>query len=135
MSFGDRIKKWLAGNAARAGPACEPHMPGGSARLEEDEAVAPFAPFPEPVALPIEDVIDLHAFQPRDIKRVVESYLEEAHRADFPSVRIIHGKGRGVQRELVRKILSRTPYVLDYMDAPPEAGGIGATIAHLRRRT
>ena len=88
----------------------------------------PFNPFPEPVTIPITDVFDLHTIQPRDVKRVVEEYLIEAQSAGFRSVRIIHGKGIGVQREMVRTILGRTPGVLDWMDAPPEAGGLGATI-------
>jgi dsDNA-specific endonuclease/ATPase MutS2 len=65
------------------------------------------------------------------VKRVVEEYLSEAHRKGFRSVRIIHGKGRGVQRETVRKILAHTPFVTGWADAPPEAGGLGATVAHL----
>jgi hypothetical protein len=91
----------------------------------------PFNPFPEPVQLEIGDVFDLHTIRPRDVKRTVEEYLREAHRAGFRSVRIIHGKGRGVQREMVRAVLSRLPFVLDWTDAPPTAGGWGATIAHL----
>jgi hypothetical protein len=98
---------------------------------EGDSAIDPFDPFPEPVRIEIADIIDLHSIAPRDVQRAVEAYLEEAHRAGFRSVRIIHGKGRGVQRETVRKILARTPFVLDWADAPPQAGGLGATIAHL----
>jgi dsDNA-specific endonuclease/ATPase MutS2 len=90
-----------------------------------------FDPFPEPVTIPITDVFDLHTFQPRDVKLVVEEYLNEARLAGFRSVRIIHGKGIGVQREMVRKILERTPFVIDWTDAPPEAGGLGATIVRL----
>ena len=98
----------------------------------DDEASAdPFDPFPEPVTIPITDVFDLHTIQPRDVKRVVEEYLNEARRLGFRSVRIIHGKGIGVQREMVRAILERTPWVIDWTDAPPEAGGLGATIARL----
>ncbi|MCA1815416.1 MAG: Smr/MutS family protein [Acidobacteria bacterium] len=97
----------------------------------EDSDVDPFDPFPEPVLIEITDVFDLHTIPPRDVKRVVEEYLAEAHRKGFRSVRIIHGKGRGVQRETVRKILARTPFVRDFTDAPPEAGGLGATVAHL----
>ena len=93
--------------------------------------VDPFDPFPEPVRLEITDVLDLHAFRPRDVRRVVEEYLEEARRAGFRQVRIIHGKGVGVQREAVRSILSRTPFVSHFSDAPPEAGGWGATVARL----
>jgi hypothetical protein len=105
---------------------------------EEDEisageqSVDPFNPFPEPVVIEIKDVFDLHSIAPRDVKRVVEEYLREAHAAGFRTVRIIHGKGIGVQRETVRKILSRTPFVASFTDAPPEAGGWGATIAHLK---
>ena len=89
-------------------------------------------PFPDPVVVPITDVFDLHTFQPRDVKLVVEEYLNEAQRLGFSTVRIIHGKGIGVQREMVRKILARTPFVIDWTDAPPEAGGLGATIVRLR---
>jgi dsDNA-specific endonuclease/ATPase MutS2 len=91
-----------------------------------------FDPFPEPVTIPITDVFDLHTIQPREVKLVVEEYLNEAQRLGFRSVRIIHGKGIGVQREMVRAILGRTPFVIDWTDAPPEAGGLGATIVRLK---
>ena len=80
----------------------------------------------------ITDVFDLHTIPPRDVKRVVEEYLEIAHEKGFPVVRIIHGKGIGVQREMVRTILARTDFVLDWTDAPPEAGGLGATIVRFK---
>ena len=99
----------------------------------EDEQLDPFDPFPEPITIEICDVIDLHTIPPKDVKRVVEEYLSAARRLDFRSVRIIHGKGIGVQREMVRTILARTPFVLDWTDAPPEAGGLGATIVRLAR--
>ena len=83
------------------------------------------------VLLEIRDVFDLHSIAPKEVKRVVEEYLHEARRAGFRSVRIIHGKGKGVQREMVRTILARTPFVEDWTDAPPEAGGLGATIVYL----
>ena len=83
----------------------------------------PENPFPEPVEIEITDVFDLHTIPPRDVKRVVEEYLELAREKGFPVVRIIHGKGIGVQREMVRTILARTDFVLDWTDAPPEAGG------------
>ena len=89
-------------------------------------------PFPEPVEIEITDVFDLHTIPPRDVKRVVEEYLELAREKGFRVVRIIHGKGIGVQRELVRTILARTEFVLDWTDAPPEAGGLGATIVRLK---
>ena len=88
-------------------------------------------PFPEPVVIEITDVFDLHTIPPRQVKAVVEEYLHEAKQKGFPVVRIIHGKGIGVQRELVRTILARTPFVLDWSDAPPEAGGLGATVVWL----
>lgn len=94
--------------------------------LGEDED-----PFTEPVKVEIRDVIDLHTIPPRQVKAVVEEYLSEAHRCGYRHVRIIHGKGVGVQREIVRGVLARTPFVLDYGDAPPEAGGLGATLARL----
>jgi len=89
-------------------------------------------PFPEPVEIEITDVFDLHTIPPRDVKRVVEEYLRLAHEKGFRSVRIIHGKGIGVQREMVRSILARTDFVLRSSDAPPDAGGLGATIVSLR---
>jgi len=92
-----------------------------------------YNPFPEPVEIEITDVFDLHPIPPRDVKRVVEEYLELAHEKGFRCVRIIHGKGIGVQRETVRAILARTPFVSDWTDAPPEAGGLGATIVTFER--
>lgn len=83
----------------------------------------------EPLRIPIEDVFDLHSVPPRDVKAVVEAYLEEAREAGLRHVRIIHGRGIGVQREAVRKVLARTPFVVEFHDAPLEAGGWGATIA------
>jgi hypothetical protein len=85
-------------------------------------------PFPDPVEIEITDVFDLHTIPPRDVKVVVEEYLRLAHEKGFKVVRIIHGKGIGVQREMVRSILARTAFVVDWTDAPPEAGGLGATI-------
>lgn len=98
---------------------------------EEEGEVDPFNPFPEAVVLEISDVFDLHTIAPRDVRAVIEEYLREARRAGFRSVRIIHGKGKGVQREIVRSTLTRTPFVESFADAPPQAGGWGATIAHL----
>jgi len=88
--------------------------------------------FPEPVVIEITDVFDLHTIPPREVKVVVEEYLREAHAKGFPVVRIIHGRGIGVQREMVRAILARTGFVLDWTDAPPDAGGLGATIVRLK---
>ena len=103
----------------------------------EDEGpdVDPFDPFPEPVRLEITDVFDLHSIPPREVRAVVAEYLREAHQKGFRQVRIIHGKGVGVQRESVRAVLARTPFVEHFADAPPEAGGWGATVARLRPDT
>jgi dsDNA-specific endonuclease/ATPase MutS2 len=86
----------------------------------------------EPIPIPITDVFDLHTIHPRDVKDAIEAYLEEAHARGFTALRIIHGRGIGVQREIVRSILARTPYVAEFADAPAEAGGWGATIVTLR---
>jgi dsDNA-specific endonuclease/ATPase MutS2 len=86
----------------------------------------------EPIRIPITDVFDLHSVPPRDVRAVVEEYLIEAHRMGFRALRIIHGRGIGAQRETVRSVLSRTPFVAEFRDAPAEAGGWGATIATLR---
>jgi dsDNA-specific endonuclease/ATPase MutS2 len=98
------------------------------------DEIDPDNPFPDPVEIEITDVFDLHTIPPRDVKRVVEEYLLLAQEKGFRSVRIIHGKGIGVQREMVRSILARTPFVADWTDAPPEAGGLGATIVQLNPR-
>ena len=84
-----------------------------------------------PVEIPITDVFDLHTVPARDAEAIVEAYLEEAHARSFRHVRIIHGRGTGVQREMVRKVLARTPYIESFGDAPLEAGGWGATVVTL----
>jgi dsDNA-specific endonuclease/ATPase MutS2 len=86
----------------------------------------------EPIRIPITDVFDLHSIPPRDVKWVVEEYLREAHRLGFKALRIIHGRGIGVQREMVRSVLARAEFVVDFRNAPVEAGGWGATIVTLR---
>lgn len=86
----------------------------------------------EPVRIPIADVFDLHSIPPRDVRAVVEEYLIEAHRMGYRALRIIHGRGIGAQREIVRSVLSRIPFVTEFRDAPAEAGGWGATIVTLR---
>ena len=91
----------------------------------------PDDPFPDPVVIPIEDALDLHAFAPRDIPDVVGSYLEEAAAAGLREVRLIHGRGQGVQRQRVQAVLAAHPLVERWADAPPERGGLGATLAWL----
>jgi DNA-nicking Smr family endonuclease len=87
-----------------------------------------------PVRIPIEDSLDLHAFAPRDTRSVVEDYLEAAHARGFTEVRLIHGRGIGVQRAAVQALLARHPLVAGFADAPSERGGRGATIVRLRPR-
>ena len=86
-----------------------------------------------PHRIPIEEVLDLHPFRPSEVVSVVEEYLEAAAAAGFRQVRLIHGKGKGVQRQVVAALLARHPMVESYTVAPPEAGGWGATIAWLRK--
>jgi len=87
------------------------------------------SPFPEIVDIEITDSLDLHSFHPRDIKAVVVEYLREARKKGFRIVRIIHGKGVGVQRETVRKVLAETDFVKSFKNAPEFSGSWGATIA------
>ncbi len=86
---------------------------------------------PEEVQVPIEDFLDLHTFRARDVRSVVESYLEQAIESGFCEVRLIHGRGVGVQREIVRSFLAKHPRVASFADAPPERGGWGATVVRL----
>jgi len=85
----------------------------------------------EPIRIPITDVFDLHSVPPHDVQEVVEEYLREAHRLGLKALRIIHGRGIGVQREMVRSILAHSSFVESFGDAPAEAGGWGATIVTL----
>ena len=88
---------------------------------------------PDPVRVPIEDSLDLHSFQPRDVPSVVDEYLKEACARGFSEVRLIHGRGIGVQRRIVQSLLATHPLVTAYADAPEERGGRGATIVRLVR--
>lgn len=89
-------------------------------------------PEPEPIRLEIGDVLDLHSFRPRDVADLVRDYLDEAAGRGFRRVRIVHGRGTGAQREIVRSILARDPRVTAFGDAPGHAGGWGATLVELR---
>lgn len=89
-------------------------------------------PDDELVRISITDVFDLHSVQPKEVEAVVAAYLEEARSMGLKNLRIIHGRGIGVQRRIVRAVLARTPFVASYADAPPEAGGWGATVVSLR---
>jgi DNA-nicking Smr family endonuclease len=88
----------------------------------------------DPVEVPIEDALDLHTFAPRDVASVVQEYLEAAWRAGFREVRLIHGKGVGTQRTIVRSVLAVHPRVQAFADAPPERGHWGATLVTLTPR-
>ncbi len=83
-----------------------------------------------PHQIPIEASIDLHAFHPKDIKSVVEEYVNAAHEAGLREVRLIHGRGKGVQRGIVQAALERHPLVAEFYDATETH--LGATVAHLR---
>jgi dsDNA-specific endonuclease/ATPase MutS2 len=83
---------------------------------------------------PITDTLDLHSVPPREVTAVVEAWLEAVWERGFIALRIVHGKGIGVQREAVRKVLGRTPFVAAFADAPMEAGGWGATVVTLASR-
>lgn len=89
-------------------------------------------PHEEPVRLPIEDVLDLHPFAPKEIVSVVEEYLWQCRQAGILEVRLIHGKGTGTQRAIVRRLLMNHPDVLSFADAPLQAGGWGATVVRLK---
>jgi len=125
-----RFINWLIGDKQRASSATDPTA-DDSQTSEPNDSVDPLNPFPDPVTIEITDVIDLHTIPARDVKRVVVEYLHQAHEARFRSVRIIHGKGIGVQREIVRSVLAASNFVADWTDAPPDAGGLGATIVRL----
>ena len=81
-----------------------------------------------PLEIPLTDSIDLHTFRPQDVRSVVLEYLTEARSRGFRHVRIIHGRGIGVQREIVRSLLTEIPWVASYRDADPSGGGWGATL-------
>lgn len=86
----------------------------------------------EPIELEITDVLDLHPFPPSDVKELVREYMDLAYSKGIRQLRIIHGKGVGAQRRMVRAILERDPRVVTYGDPPGEAGGWGATWVTLR---
>ena len=96
-----------------------------------DDAPGGDDPFAGETAFPITDELDLHGLPPTMVREVVEAYLEEARRLGLLHVRIVHGKGIGVQRDHVRAILARTPHVEAFGDAPAGRGGWGATVARL----
>lgn len=98
--------------------------------MPADDRGSPFGD--EPVRVPIEDALDLHGFLPREVRDVVTAYLEAAQEAGFREVRLVHGRGKGVQRRSVQSLLARDPRVERFADAGPGRGGFGATIVWLR---
>ena len=92
--------------------------------------INPKSQIPNPKRIPIEDSLDLHTFSPRDITSVVEEYITAAHAAGLREVRLIHGRGRGVQRGIVQQALERHPLVEEFWDALETH--LGATVARLR---
>ena len=85
------------------------------------------------IQIPIEDWIDLHTFSPKEIPSLLEDYLLECQKKGFREVRIIHGKGKGVQRNIVHSFLKKSPLVEAFRSAPFEEGSWGATIAYLKK--
>jgi len=83
------------------------------------------------IAIPIEDSLDLHTFAPQEVKGVVEEYLFQCHQKGLWEIRVIHGRGHGVQRNIVRGVLARSLWVVAFKDASPDAGGWGVTIVKL----
>jgi DNA-nicking Smr family endonuclease len=92
-------------------------------------------PSEEAVAIPLTGDLDLHPFSPRDIPSVVEEYVRACRSAGVLHLRLAHGRGRGVQRAVVRRTLSAMAEVRSFADAPPGAGGWGATVVELRPQT
>ncbi len=101
--------------------------------VDDDTLAEPEEPAgDEPIELEITDVLDLHSFRPSEVKDLVREYLEQAYEKGLRKLRIIHGKGTGTQRRMVRAILERDPRVVSYGDPPGEAGGWGATWVEMR---
>lgn len=86
------------------------------------------------IRIPIEDWIDLHTFAPKEIPSLLEEYLLECQKKGFKEVRIIHGKGKGIQRSIVHSFLEKSSLVESFETAPAEAGSWGATIAVLKKQ-
>jgi DNA-nicking Smr family endonuclease len=93
-----------------------------SSPSEEDEAVA----------LPISGELDLHSFAPRDVPSVVEEYVRACRERGVLTLRLVHGRGKGVQRAVVRRVLANLSGVAAFEDAPPASGGWGATLVRLK---
>ena len=99
---------------------------------DEDDATPDDPGIDDPVEIPITGELDLHAFAPRDVAAVVGDYLDECARRGILTIRLVHGRGKGVQRAEVRRLLVRRADVASFADAPSLSGGWGATIVVLR---
>ncbi len=86
----------------------------------------------DPIEIPIDDSFDLHPFRPREVRDVAEAYLEAAREKGFRQVRLIHGRGIGVQREIIRSLLGSLVYVESFHDAEASGGGWGATVVYFK---
>jgi hypothetical protein len=113
----------------------DPAGNAGSRGDEDDSDIGEVIDPDQPFAHPVEDSIDLHPFPPRDVPDVVDAYLEAALEKGFREVRLIHGRGIGVQRDRVQKLLGRHPLVSGFHDAPPDRGGWGATVVYLKLKS
>jgi len=100
--------------------------------FDDDQGPETPAPGGDPVELEITDVLDLHSFPPGEVADLVRDWLDAAYARGLRDLRIIHGRGIGVQRRTVRTLLERDPRVVGFGDAPAEAGGWGATWVKLR---
>jgi DNA-nicking Smr family endonuclease len=89
---------------------------------------------PDEIVLPITDELDLHTFAPADVPAVVADYLDACREQGLLLVRIVHGRGKGVQRAVVQRLLRDLPHVESLTDAPPASGGWGATLVRLRAK-
>jgi len=127
-----RLVAWLR-RALLGGGAPSPTAPALPARPPpRRRARRPADDDDDVVVVPIEDSIDLHTFAPRDVASVTAEYLREAARLGFAEVRVVHGRGKGVQRRVVRSVLARHADVVDFRDAPATRGGWGAQVVTLR---
>jgi DNA-nicking Smr family endonuclease len=97
-----------------------------------DDDAHPEDPFDGPVRLPLDGVLDLHAFDPRDLGELLPAWIDECHAAGLRALRVVHGKGTGAQRRSVEALLARHPRVAAHRPAGEDAGGWGATLVTLR---
>lgn len=128
-SVWEPIQRWLVGG--RQADVAVGEAAGNAAGTAAATGAEQSEGMPPIVEVPIEPTLDLHSFPPAEVRGVVEAYLEAAAERGLVEVRLIHGRGRGVQRRIIRSLLTRHPLVVDFHDAPADRGGWGATIARL----